>query len=156
MREHIQFFHHVVFPDNIHTDVARILFPGVRTIIFPVQKTLCIRAHHATLIRDIIHPVSANIRRGANALLWPVIDAPRGQLGMRCLPEKFSIGFPKSHDHALVTCNFGIALNLVICTHEYFSTNPDGTGVGLRTEIGFPGDIFTRFYIPVHRQIFCV
>ena len=156
VRKHIQLFHHVVFPDNIHADVACILFPGVWTIIFPIQKTLCIRAHHATLIGDIIHPIPANIRRGANTLLWPIIDAPRGQLGMRCLPEKFSIGFLKSHNHALVTRDFGVARDLIICTHEYFPAYPDGTGVGLRAKICFPGDIFTCFCIPVRRQIFCV
>ena len=36
VRENVQFFHHVVFPYNIHANRARVVFCGEWAVIFPI------------------------------------------------------------------------------------------------------------------------
>ena len=83
--EHVQLPHHVELPD--HVSVARILvLLGGDAFVLARLQAVGAEADDLGLVRGVVEPLAFHERRGADALLRPIVDAARGQLVGEHLP----------------------------------------------------------------------
>src|SRR5262249_14694760 len=95
-------------------------------------------------------------RRRGNALVRPVIGAPRRQLLVGLLPEKFTVRFAKRHQDAAVARLLGIAHAFVVRPDEHHAAGDHGVAVALRSEIRNPLPVLLALDVPLDGEPFHV
>src|SRR5262249_7115215 len=120
----------------------------LHAVVLPVQEAFGVGADELAAVADVIKPVALHRGAGTDALLGPVVDAPRGQLVVDRLPEELAVRLAETHDDALVQPLLpglidvaGIARLLVVGAAEYLAAGDDGSAVGLGAQVHAPLDV---------------
>ena len=120
-------------------------------VVLSVQESFGVQGHHLRPVGDIVESIPGQRRRGADALLGPVVDSAGSQFFVGHLPKEFPVVLPEAHDDAPVTGLLGIAQPLIVGAHEDLATQYRGVSIGLGADFGNPLDVFPGLQVPLGR-----
>ena len=149
--EDVQLLDHVVFPDDVAVDRARLLLRRDRAVV-AVAEALRVQAHDGGAVGGVEEPLALRVGRRANPLLRPVIDAPRRQLLMGHLPQERSVRGLERHHDASILGELRALEPVVVGADEHLPAEDHGARVGLRAHIGPPLDVLPGLDVPIRRQ----
>ena len=150
--EHAEVVVHVHRPDHVAIGRILLLFVLVRPVILSIAEAFGVHCHHFRPVGNVIDHAVNHRRRGANALLGPVVNAPGRELRVSHLPKKFAGLLVKGHYHAAIAAIGLVAHQFVIGAEEYLAVRHHRVPVGLGTDFGPPLDLVHRLDIPSGRN----
>jgi hypothetical protein len=128
--EHIGLGHEVVGPDHVAVNRARVLLVGHSVVA--VFEAGHVEGGDVGLVRGVVEAITLDERRGADALLGPVVHAARGEFRRRHLPDEIAGLGIKGHDHTLVALDRRVAVALVVGADEDTAARNHRSRVTLR------------------------
>ena len=154
MREHAEFFHHVIAPENIgilarHFDRrlagAGHVLPFAREgSVIPAGLAIEVEAKDFAPGRHDIDFLTHHVGRGDQADIIPVVDLPARQLRHDELPEKIAVLLVHAEQDRAIIGEPGIARRGVIRSDQDFAVRGHRIAVALGTELHDPLDVLRR------------
>ena len=145
-----ELLHHVEDPDSVRFIGALDLLAGEGAVVLAVAEALRVEAFHLAAAGDVPEAIPLDVRRAANPLERPVVDAAGRELLTRILPEEAAVVGVEGKETAEIDARW-IAPDpalAVVGADVGLPSGDDRIAVALAAELGHPGNVPACLRLP--------
>jgi hypothetical protein len=148
VREGAHLLHHVELPDDVAVVRALVLLVGERAVVLAVEEALDVEGEDLAAVRGVVENVLLDERRGADALVGPIVHAAREELVRDHLPEERTVRLVEGEENTLVAGDLLVVERLVVGSDEDLPRRHHRVSVRLRAEPHHPLDVLLGVDVP--------